>query len=204
LVGIAFTSFLSFGMSSFSGAIRSMQLSGTLEAMLSTPTRLPTILVGSSVWSYIFTAVNVAVYFLVGVLLFGLELDVNLVPAALIFVLTLICFSSIGIISAGVILVLKKGNPFSFLVSNLFGLLGGMLYPITIMPGWLQAVAAFLPVTYSLKGMRLALLQGSSLQSLWPDIIALVAFSLVLFPAGLMVFSLALKKAKKDGSLIKY
>ena len=204
LVGVAFTSFLSLGMNSFSGVIRGMQLSGTLEAMLTAPTKITTILIGSSLWAYIFTCINVGIYFLIGIFIFGMKLNVELLPALLIFILTVVCFSSIGIISAGIILVLKKGNPFNFLVSNLFGLLGGMLYPITVMPEWLQALAAFLPITYSLKGMRLAVLQGVTLQTLLPDILILLLFSIVLFPVGIIIFSLALRKAKKEGSLIKY
>ena len=204
LVGVAFTSFLSLGMSSFSGVIRNMQLSGTLEAMLASPTRLTTILIGSSIWAYIFTCINVAIYFIVAVFVFGMQINANLLPAAMIFLLTVVSFSSIGIISAGIILVLKKGNPFNFLVSNLFGLLGGMLYPITVMPEWLQTVAGFLPITYALKGMRLAILQGTSLQVLLPDILILLAFGVLLFPIGIATFGLALKKAKKEGSLIKY
>ena len=204
LIGIAFGSFLGLGMSNFSGTIRGMQVSGTLESVLSTPTNLSTILIGSSLWSYLFTSFNVLIYFLFGFFIFGMIINANVLPAAIILVLTIVSFSSIGIISAGFILVFKQGNPFIAFTSSLFNLLGGMLYPITVMPGWLQAIAAFLPITYPLRGMRLALLQGYSLQALSFEILALLAFSIILFPISILFFRICLNKAKKEGSLVKY
>ena len=59
LIGIAFSNFLSVGLGSFSTVIRSEQMIGTLEAMLVTPTRLPTVVLSSSQWSFAFTSLRV-------------------------------------------------------------------------------------------------------------------------------------------------
>lgn len=61
-----------------------------------------------------------------------------------------------------------------------------------------------LPVTYSLEGMRLALLQGYSLRALMPDIIALAAFSGIMLPISMVIFGYAVKQAKIDGTLTQY
>ena len=44
LIGIAFTDYLAVSLGSFAGQIRNAQLHGTLEALLVTPTSVPTIL----------------------------------------------------------------------------------------------------------------------------------------------------------------
>ena len=83
-------------------------------------------------------------------------------------------------------------------------LFGGVLFPIAVLPAWLQKISYILPITYSLNGMRHALLQGYSLHALAPDITALIVFSVVLVPLGLLAFKYAVKKAKRDGTLVQY
>jgi ABC-2 type transport system permease protein len=52
--------------------------------------------------------------------------------------------------------------------------------------------------------MRLALLQGYSLAALGLEILALIVFSAVLLPLGILCFRYAVRKAKMDGSLTQY
>jgi ABC-2 type transport system permease protein len=54
------------------------------------------------------------------------------------------------------------------------------LYPISIMPGWLQALARVNPLTYEVHGMRDLLLGISSGGTLWVDFAVSVAFCAVL------------------------
>ncbi len=101
-------------------------------------------------------------------------------------------------------MVLKQGDPINWAFSALSGLLGGVFYPITVLPQWLQMFSYILPITYSLNAMRLALLQGYSLEALAPDIIALMLFSVVMLPFSIMAFRYAVRRAKVDGSLTQY
>jgi len=80
----------------------------------------------------------------------------------------------------------------------------GVFFPITILPGWLQKVSYFLPITYSLRAMRHALLQSYSFQALGFDILILALFSVVLLPFSIYAFKVAVRRAKKDGSLTHY
>ena len=205
LIGIAFSTYLMTGLGSFSGSIRNEQMMGTLEAMLVTPTRTSVIIVFSALWNFIFTSIRVLAYLLVGVFLFDVNMsNANIVAALITLILTIICFSSLGILSASFIMVLKQGDPINWAFSAVSGLLGGVFYPITVLPQWLQNFSHILPITYSLRAMRHALLQGYSLAALAPDIVALALFSLVMLPLGIVAFKFAVRRAKEDGSLIQY
>ncbi|MFQ6061745.1 MAG: ABC transporter permease, partial [Methanosarcinales archaeon] len=171
LIGIAFSGYLWTGLGSFSDSIRREQMMGTLEAMLVTPTKISIIIIFSSLWNFIFTSIRVLIYLGIGVLLFKINIsNENLFAALIILILTIICFSSIGIISASFIMVLKQGDPVNWIFSNVSGLIGGVYYPITVLPNWLQNFSYILPITYSLRGMRHALLQGYSMGALATDI----------------------------------
>ena len=101
-------------------------------------------------------------------------------------------------------MVIKKGNPLNWIFVNLSLLIGGVYYPVAVLPDWLEKISYLLPITYSLEGMRMALLQGSTLISLLPTIIPLVIFSTLMLPLSLGLFKYAVNRAKIEGSLIQY
>jgi len=205
LIGVAFYSYLGVSMRSLTGTIRRGQMLGTLEALLVTQTEIPTIIFSSSIYSFIWASLRVAVYLIMGAFIFGVNLsDTNLAGAFVMLSLTIISFSSLGIISASFIMVLKKGDPVSWLFTGISGLLGGLYYPISVLPDWLQKFSYLLPVTYALEGMRLAVLKGYSLMELLPNILALLVFSIIMLPFSILIFGFAVRKAKKDGTLTQY
>jgi len=205
LVGIVFFGYLSTAMHSFSGNIRQEQLLGTLEAMLVTPTKFSTIIISLSIWDFIFTSIITIVYLLVGVLFFKVDLSqMNLLATLIILIFTIISCSSIGIISASFILIFKKGDPINWLVNTFLAFFGGVFFPITILPRGLQIASYILPITYSLRGLRGALLQGASLKMLALDIGMLLVFCVILLPFSIWIFKYAIKKAKVNGSLVHY
>ena len=204
LIGMAFSGYLMISLRSFSESVRDEQMMGTLEAMLVTPTRTSSIIALSSLWSFIFASFRVLIYLLVGVIL-GVDMSrANIGGALLILILTIICFSSIGILSASFIMVFKKGDPINMLLMGTSELFGGVLFPIEVFPDWLQSISHILPITYSVNGMRHALLQGYTLAELAPDILTLILFSLALLPLSLFIFDRAVMKVKAEGGLVQY
>lgn len=205
LIGIAFSGYLSVGLSSFSGSLRTAQTTGTLEAMLTSPASVSTIIVCSSLWSYLMTTFRVLVYLGMGAAFLGMNLKGGNYPVALlVLVLTVTSLSSLGILAASFIMVLKRGDPVTWLFRSLSRLLGGVYYPITVLPTPLQFLAYLLPITHSLHAMRLALLRGAPLSALAPQLLALTLFSLLFLPLSLVTFRYAVRRARVDGSLTHY
>lgn len=205
LIGLAFTGFLGLSLSNFAASIREGQMMGTLEIMLLSPTRLSSILISSSLWAYLFTTLRVVVYLLVGALIFGASLSqANVLAALVVMLLAIASFSGIGILSAAIVLLVKKGDPITWVLGSMSSLLAGVYYPISVLPDWLEPLSRVLPLTYALDAMRLATLQGYSLYELRVDILALLGFTVVLTPVAFLAFRQALKRAKMEGSLIQY
>jgi ABC-2 type transport system permease protein len=205
LVGIAFSNFLHIGLVNFVFNIRKAMTEGSLEAMLCTPTKPVVIVMLSSIWQFLFESLRVFIYLLLGLLLFGITfLNPNYLGALIILILTIAAFGSLGIISASIIMVLKRGDPINWIFSSVSSLLGGVLFPITILPAWLKTVSYLLPITHSLNGVRLALLQGYSMSELAPEITALVVFSIIVLPLSILICNKMTRKAKVLGNLSNY
>ncbi|MFA6216202.1 MAG: ABC transporter permease [Candidatus Omnitrophota bacterium] len=148
---------------------------------------------------------DMLIYIILGVYLFHIDLShINILSTGIIFILTIATFSSLGIISASFIMVFKRGNPISWLASNLEGLIGGVYFPITVLPAWGQFLAKLFPITYAIRALQLSVYQGYSPQQLKKEILALFLFTLILLPLSLSLFKHSIKIAKKNGSLAKY
>lgn len=202
LLGMAFFSYVGVGLSSFSGQIRNEQTQGTLEAILLAPVKISTILFSMGMWNLIFATFDMLIYICVGKFLFGIDFSsLNIPSTLLILALTITSFSGLGILSASFIMVFKRGNPAAWLLGSVEGLVGGVYFPISVLPGWLQTLAHFFPITYAIRAIQLAVYRGFTTRQLSSEIAMLLLFSCILLPLGLKVFSSALRRAQRDGTL---
>lgn len=205
IIGIALTDFVHTSLETFSTSMRDSQMTGTLEIVLLSPIGVPQLLLYSSLWAYIFTTIRFGIYLLFGAWLFDLDMSqASLFSTAAILLLTVLCYAPLGIISAAVIMVFKKGTWFRTLVNGASVLLGGVAYPIDVLPKWIAALSYYIPMTHSVSGMRHALLNGRSLGWLWADVAFLAGFAVIFIPLSLYVFELSLNHTKKLGTLTQY
>lgn len=205
LIGIALSAYLTTSLSTFVTHIREAQTSGVLESMLVTPSSVAEIIIGMSIWDFVFTAFRLITYIVIGIFFFGMQFDnPDILAGILILMLSIVCFSFIGIMSAGFMLIFKRNEPVSWFIGGLTGLFSGVYFPVEVLPVKLQAVSYILPATYSLRALRHALLGGYSFNMLIPDILILIVFSIVLAPLAAIVFKYTLKQVKTDGSLVHY
>lgn len=202
LIGIAFTRFFLIWLKIFPAKVNEAQVTGSLEAMFTTPTSTSLILILSSLWSFIFAFIQVLIYLLCGIFFFNAKIVIgNLFIAVIVLLLTALSISGIGIIAASLMLIFKGTGYITGIVSYLFMLFSGVYYPITVLPSWLQHLSKLLPITHSLEITRRALIRGVSLRELAPGLCVLILFTITLLPLSLIIFNLSVKKAKSDGSL---
>ena len=205
LVGIAFFDYLSVALSTFDGSLQEARQNGTLENLLVTQTSLPVILAGSSVYPFALMSLRTAIYIGWGAVLFGFPLQgANWLGALLVLGASVLAFSGLGILSASYLLIFKRGNPVNWAILGLSSVVGGMMYPISVLPAWLQHVARLIPVTYSLEGMRAAILGHASTRELLPSIAGLLLFAALLLPISFAIFSWALRRTKITGTLTHF
>ena len=202
LVGFAFFDYLSVAISAFDSSIQEARQNRTLEALLVTQTPLSVIVAGSAAYPFAALALRTCVYLGWGALFFGFApRHADWIGALAILAASILAFAGLGILAAAYQILFKRGNPAKWVVLGVSGLVGGMMYPVAVLPGPLRAVARLIPVTYSLEGMRASLLEGAGWQELWRPIGALLIFAVVLIPFSFVVFGWALRRTKVTGTL---
>jgi ABC-2 type transport system permease protein len=205
LVGIAFFDYLSVALSTFDESLQEARQNGTLENLLVTQTSLPVILAGSSLYPFVLMSLRTAIYMAWGAILFGFPLHgANWLGAILVLGASVLAFAGLGILSASYLLIFKKGNPVNWAILGVSSVVGGMMYPISVLPVWLQRVARLTPVTYSLEGMRAAILGHAPTRALLPSIAGLLLFAALLLPISFGIFSWTLRRTKITGTLTHF
>jgi len=189
-------------LDTFDRSLEEARDSGTLEHLLATQTSLPVFLAGSAIYPFAATTLRIVVYVAWAAVLFGFPLHAaNWIAVIIVLLATLLAFSGLGILSASYLLLFKRGNPAKWFFLGVSSVVGGMLFPVNILPDWLQVVAHFNPVTYALDAMRSALLGGANVASLWRPLAVLLLSALAVLPGSMAVFAWALRRTKITGTL---
>jgi ABC-2 type transport system permease protein len=134
---------------------------------------------------------------------FGLHLaEANFVAALVVLVVASISFIGIGMMTAVLPLISpEKGMQLGFVAQGLLLVVSGVYYPVSVLPGWMQALATISPATYALRGCRDAILNGAGVADLWADIWPLLVIGAVSVPLGLWTFRVGERYAKRHGKL---
>lgn len=205
LLNLAFFNYVGTSLDGVAARFGRERHMGTLEALLMTPTSIVAVVLSMNVWNFCMATFDMAVYLLVGAVIFGVDFSsVNLVSAASILGLSIVAFSCLGTLDACFVLVFQRGNPVSWLVGSLMGLLGGVYVPVTVLPDWLQPLVRINPVTYAVEGMQRAVYQGASLRDVAQHAGILGLFALLLIPISYWTLLWAIRQAKINGSLTHY
>jgi len=204
IIGTAFTSFLGVSLSSFQGTIRSEQQMGTLEYLLMSNTRIELVLAYSGIMNFFQAFLNVAVLLVIVIFVFDIPMAINVPAAALAMLLTITSLSGIGLISAGIIIMTKVGDPITWAFTTLTGLFSGVLFPIEYLPKYLQIISMVLPTTYALDALRMALIKNAAMSEIMPQLILLFIITLITVPLGFIIFRWGFNQARKVGSLAQY
>jgi ABC-2 type transport system permease protein len=204
LVGLVGTTLATLGAQMFSSMISREQSEGTLASLLSTPTPLWVLLLGGTLFPIGFAAVEVFIYIALGVALFGAEFPViGLLVAIPIAILCVAAFAGIGILSAAFIVVTKRGEPVTPLISAATTLFAGAVFPISLLPDPLQIVGRVLPSFYAIEGLRAALLTDDPF-SAWDEMLVLAVTAAVLVPLSMWALTKALRWGRVSGTLSSF
>lgn len=176
---------------------------GTIEYTLMAPIRRITHMAGQTFFAVIYSMFFTGVILAVTVVLFDIDMSkANLMGGVVMLLAGSLSFIGVGVMGSVLPLLFpERGAQMTHVIIALLLLVSGVYYPVNVLPEILQRMAVISPATYVLDGTRLALLEGLPTLSLWPYVWPTLLMGLVAIPAGLWVFALAERYAKRSGKL---
>lgn len=175
--------------------------SRNLGNLLMTPLRPAEFVLSLMVMSVIRLAIGLVPVSLLAIAFFGFNLWGLGLAFAAFFVNLILTSWTIGLVACG--LIMKKGmgaEGFAWSITFVLLPLCCVYYPVSTLPGWLQAIARVLPPTYVFEGLRDLVLNRHF------DATAMAAsfgLNVVYFGAAAIVFGLLIRSARRSGSLMQ-
>lgn len=204
LVGLAVMGFVTFALQSVERPISSGINTGTLEALLATPTPLPVLLAGMAGYDFLRTSGR-ALLLLAALLVAGPTVAWAALPLALlILALIIVAYAGVGLVAAAAHLVFRTSGPLVTGTLTLSVLLGGAYYSSSVVPDVVQPLATLVPLTYGLRALRQVLLHGVGVGAVAADLTALAVLALLLLTAGVLAMRAGLRYARRSGTLTQY
>jgi ABC-2 type transport system permease protein len=154
---------------------------GTMEQVRMAPIGTFPFVVGKSIPYFLISLVSAALIILTAMVLFGLPMRGNWV--SLLIALSLFIAGALG--TGLLISTVAENQQVAFQAAMLSSflptlMLSGFIFPISSMPVALQLVTYVVPARYFLIALRGIVLKGTALWLLWPQMIALTIYALVM------------------------
>lgn len=202
LIGIVVLILAGAALRAFASGLQSEARSGTFEILLASPIPLGVLVAGWMAWPLALATLEGGLSFAIGWALARDSFNAPGLFAALPpFVLTIASFLAIGLMAGAFSVITKRGDPFTPLVMAATTLLAGAVFPVEVLPVWLQSLGRLFPAYYGFNAMRAVLIGGQSLGGIVDEIAVLAAFNVVLIPIGMWLLRRALRVARVTGTL---
>ncbi|MFH1836318.1 MAG: ABC transporter permease [Methanobacteriota archaeon] len=203
LVGSIVWGYLAIVFWEISHTISLERWEGTLEYTFMAPISRVSHLLGTSIFALTYGIFRTSIVFVIAVLFFEISFEgMNIAGAALILAVSSMAFVGLGMIAAIFpLLSAEKGSQFNHIIEASIMMVSGIFYPVSVLPGWMQVLSKFSPATYTIEGMRMAILEGYTIPQLIPYIQPLIILGIICIPGGILIFSQVEKHVKKVGTL---
>jgi ABC-2 type transport system permease protein len=166
---------------------------GTLEQMMVTPIRRSEFILGKMIPSYLVGVVNITLIAAVGRFWFHLPFRGSLVLFAVGASLFILCTIGFGLLLSTVSETQQQAMLLSSFITTPAFMLSGFVNPISNMARPLQWLSYLDPLRYFMDVLRSIYLKGVGLRVLWPDLLAMALFAVLLLTVSILRFRKSLE-----------
>lgn len=205
-IGISISLMLDSVLSSFGKVLQRSQNRGQFEYLLAEPVPWLFLPFAMNLYRVIFGLVNGFLILALADLLGAELLWSNLPQFLVLLVLGVGAGTAVGLLAASVMVVAKRSQPLLTLYSLAASLLGGALFSVDQLPGWLRFFSYLIPHTYVINTARTILMEnpGTFEMSLSTAGAVLGLFNLIVLTGSLHIYSRSLQYARREGILGGY
>lgn len=204
VVGIAMVGVL-YSCFTIPDLVRQELIAGTFDRLLLSPFGAVRGVVAMSLFPLLYSMVLASITLAFGCALFGLHLHWSTVPWSVpVMALALLAFLPFGLLFAALTVVIKQGNVGTAWVIALLSIIGGLYFPVALLPHWVQSAARAQPFTAATGELRHLLVGSPLAESQQASLLKLTLFASLLIPLSTLLLSRAIRLGQRRGTIIEY
>ncbi len=175
-------------MTGLPGAITHEREMGTLDGVMVAPINRLSIILGKTIAQLTRGLMQGFIIMILAVVLFGVTIQGSIL--LVIGLLLLGVFSFVGLGVALTSLAKDQETASMILMAIMFPMmfLSGIFFPVKMMPGFMQTISSFLPLTYASDAMRKVMVLGAGVPQIATNLTVLVVFGVVMLAIAVPLF----------------
>ncbi len=186
--GIIAMSIMQMGIFSVTFAVVQFRQQGVLRRLRAAPISPGHFLAGQVITRLVVSLLQTAVLLTAGVFLLGVDVRGDFLTLGLLAILGGGLFISIGYAVSGFARTEEVAAPVANLIALPMMFMSGVFFPRDSLPGFLEVITRYFPLTYLADGMRQVTTEGSGLLDVSGDVAGLAVWLLVGFLAAIRMF----------------
>jgi ABC-2 type transport system permease protein len=167
---------------------------GTLDGMLAAPVHRMSILGGKVIAQTTRGMMQGIIVLALSIVLFGVVVQGSIALILGILLLGVFSLVGLGVLITSFTSTEETATMIMMTLTFPMMFLSGVFFPISQMPQFMQVIAQFLPLTYTISALRQVVVLGVGVPAISRDIVILFGFGIVLLSAALVAFEHAMKR----------
>jgi ABC-2 type transport system permease protein len=161
---------------------------GTLDGVMAAPVNRLSIILGKTFAQMARGLLQGVIIMLLAVTLFGVTIQGSVLLVFGLLLLGVYSFVGLGITLTSIAKDQSTATMIMTTVMFPMMFLSGIFFPIKMMPGFMQTISSFLPLTYASDAMRKVMVLGADVTQISADLIVLVVFGAVMLAIAVPLF----------------
>jgi ABC-2 type transport system permease protein len=185
--------------------LRQELVAGTFERIVVSPGGPVAALAAMLVFPFVYALVLALVMVSFAALIFGLSVQWSTLPLVIpTAVLSALAFAPFGLLLLSVVLVFKQASGGATWIVAGLALVGGLYFPVTLLPNWIEWASEVQPFTPAVDLLRHLLVDTRLTDPVWLELLRLAGFAGVLLPLSYLCVGRAVERSRRTGTIIEY
>lgn len=180
--------FATFGMIGGAAVLIQERQSGTLRRLVVMPITKGSILLGKLLGILLVGLVQMTLLIVVAALFFDVPWGNSPVALAIVVFAFALAITSLSMMMAALTKTLAQANALGTVIVLSISALGGAWWPLDIVPGWMQTIGRFSPMSWAMDGFQDIITRGLGVTAVLPEAAVLLAFAAVFLTIGIWRF----------------
>jgi ABC-2 type transport system permease protein len=176
--------FVMIVMMSVTGVLLDARKTGVWSRLLSTPTSRFEIMTGYFLSFFLIGWIQFGVLMAASTLLFGVQWG-NFAGVAVLVSALLLCVVGLGLFISGFVKTAEQQSAMGSVIITATCMLGGVYWPLDIVPTFMQKIAEFIPQTWAMRGFTELIARGGTVSDIIAPVCVLLAFGVTFLVVGM-------------------
>lgn len=204
IIGLVIVQILTISLGVMPVAVRQELVSGTIERFLVSAHGPVNGILGTMLFPLINAIFSGILMLALAALVFGLPLAATAFLGIPVALLGVIAFMPFAFFLVALVMAFKQASSATQFIVAGIAIVGGLYFPIAVLPGWIRWTSEVQPFTPATDLLRHLLINAPLVHPAIVELLKLVGFIVLLLPLGAVLLRASIRYGQRTGTVAEY